>query len=49
LFEKMHAPDYYRQPTEALRADQQRSTEIETLLMERLERWEALESKAKSA
>jgi ATP-binding cassette subfamily F protein uup len=45
LFDKMHAPEYYRQPPEALRADQQRSAEIEALLMEKLERWENLESK----
>ena len=45
LFDRMHAPDYYRQTPEALRADQRRSAEIEALLMERLERWEDLESK----
>jgi ABC transport system ATP-binding/permease protein len=48
LFDKMHSPDYYRQPPDALRADQQRSAEIEALLLEKLERWEALESKAKA-
>jgi hypothetical protein len=41
----MHAPDYYRQAPEALRADQQRSARIEALLMEKLERWEDLEGK----
>jgi ATP-binding cassette subfamily F protein uup len=46
LHARMHAPDYYRQPPDALRADQQRSAEIERLLMEKLERWEALEAKA---
>jgi ATP-binding cassette subfamily F protein uup len=45
LYDKMHASDYYRQPPEALRADQQRSAEIEALLMEKLARWEDLESK----
>jgi ABC transport system ATP-binding/permease protein len=45
LYDKMHAADYYRQPPEALRADQQRSAEIEALLMEKLARWEDLESK----
>jgi ATP-binding cassette subfamily F protein uup len=45
LFARMHAPEYYRQPPEALRSDQQRSAEIEALLLEKLERWEALESK----
>jgi hypothetical protein len=41
----MAAPDYYRQPPDVLRADQQRSAEIETLLLQKLERWEALEAK----
>jgi ATP-binding cassette subfamily F protein uup len=45
LAEKMSAPDYYRQPPEVLRADQSRSAEIEALLLEKLERWEALEAK----
>ncbi|HYN12054.1 MAG TPA: ATP-binding cassette domain-containing protein [Burkholderiales bacterium] len=45
LFEKMHAPDYYRQPPDALRADQQRSAEIDATLLQKLERWEILESK----
>jgi ATP-binding cassette subfamily F protein uup len=45
LAERMQAPDYYRQPPEALRADRARAEEIETLLMQKLERWEALESK----
>ncbi len=49
LAAKMESPDYYRQPPEALRDDQRRIAEIETLLMEKLERWEALESKAKAA
>lgn len=46
LFARMHDPDYYRQPPEALRADRERADEIERLLMEKLERWEALEMKA---
>ena len=45
LLARMSAPDYFRQPPDALRADQQRSAEIEGLLMEKLERWEALEAK----
>jgi len=45
LFARMHAPDYYRQPPDVLRADQARSAEIEKLLLERLERWEALENR----
>ncbi len=49
LAAKMSAPEYYRQAAQALREDQQRGGEIETLLMEKLERWEALEAKAKAA
>jgi len=45
LSAKMAGPDYYRQPPGVLRADQSRSAEIEALLMEKLERWEALEAK----
>jgi ATP-binding cassette subfamily F protein uup len=45
LSAKMVAPDYYRQPPEVLREDQRRSAEIEKLLMEKLERWEALEAR----
>ena len=41
----MHAPDYYRQPPDALRTDRARTEEIERLLMEKLERWTALETK----
>ncbi len=49
LLARMHAPDYYRQPPEALRADQARNGEIEALIHEKLERWEALEQKQKAA
>jgi ABC transport system ATP-binding/permease protein len=49
LAAKMHDPGYYRQPGDVLRADQMRGAEIEALLMEKLERWEALEAKAKAA
>jgi ATP-binding cassette subfamily F protein uup len=47
LAAKTSEPEYYRQPPDALRADQNRNAEIEALLMEKLERWHALESKAK--
>jgi ABC transport system ATP-binding/permease protein len=47
LTAKMSAPDYYRQPPDALRADQARIAEIERLLLEKLERWEALEKRDK--
>jgi ATP-binding cassette subfamily F protein uup len=49
LFARMRAPDYYRQPPEVLRSDKQRSAQIEALLLEKLERWEALEAKARTA
>ncbi|HKX38709.1 MAG TPA: ATP-binding cassette domain-containing protein [Burkholderiales bacterium] len=49
LAAKMGAPEYFRQPPDVLRADQKRNGEIEALLMAKLERWEALDSKAKSA
>jgi ABC transport system ATP-binding/permease protein len=45
LAERALEPEYYRQPPEVLRAERERSTEIERLLMEKLERWEALEGK----
>jgi len=45
LSAKMAAPDYYRQPPAVLRADRERSAGIEALLMQKLERWEALEKK----
>jgi len=41
----MSAPDYFRQGPEALRADRARSADIEALLMEKLERWHALEER----
>jgi ABC transport system ATP-binding/permease protein len=49
LAARMSAPDYYRQSPDILRADQGRSAEIEAQLMAKLERWEALEAKAKAA
>jgi ATP-binding cassette subfamily F protein uup len=49
LAAKMSAPEYFKQPPDVLRADQKRNGEIEALLMEKLERWEALEAKAKAA
>jgi ATP-binding cassette subfamily F protein uup len=49
LVAKTHASGYYGQPPEVLRADQQRIGEIEALLHEKLERWEALESRANPA
>jgi len=49
LVERMHAADYYRQAPEALKADRERNEEIDGLLHEKLERWEALEAKSKAA
>jgi len=49
LAAKISAPEYFRQPPEALKADQQRNGELEALLMKKLQRWEALESKALAA
>ena len=46
LAARMSDPAYYKQPPDALRADQARTSEIETLLLEKLERWHALEEKA---
>src|SRR3954470_21610350 len=45
LYARMHEPDYSRQPPDVLRADRERTDEIERLLMEKLERWEALEAR----
>jgi len=44
LHAKMGEAQYYKQPPDALRADQARHAEIERLLLEKLERWHALES-----
>jgi ATP-binding cassette subfamily F protein uup len=44
LTTRMSAPDYFQQDSDKLRADSQRAEEIETELMEKLERWEILES-----
>ncbi len=49
LAEKMGDPAYYRQDAAAMRRDQQRSEQIEALIHEKLERWEALEARAKAA
>ncbi len=45
----MSDPDYYRRSPEAMRADHERVESIEAALMEKLERWEALEARAKEA
>jgi ATP-binding cassette subfamily F protein uup len=47
LFARMHDPGYYRQPPDALRADQSRVAEIERLLGEKLERWTELEARTR--
>jgi ATP-binding cassette subfamily F protein uup len=45
LAAKMSEAVYYKQPPDQLRADQARNAEIETLLLQKLQRWEALEAK----
>ena len=45
LAARMTDPEYFRQAPDALRADRARSAEIEALLMDKLERWHALEEK----
>jgi ATP-binding cassette subfamily F protein uup len=45
LGEKMHAPEYYKQPADVLRDDQKRLADIEDLLLKKLERWAALEAR----
>ena len=49
LAARMSAPDYFKQSPAMLRTDQARNAEIEKLLMDKLERWEVLEAKAKAA
>jgi ATP-binding cassette subfamily F protein uup len=44
LTAKMSEPEYYKQRPDKLRADQTRTTDIERLLIEKLERWAALEA-----
>jgi ATP-binding cassette subfamily F protein uup len=47
LAARMSDPEYFRQSAETLRNDHARNEAIETALMEKLERWEALEAKAR--
>jgi ABC transport system ATP-binding/permease protein len=49
LLAGMGAPDYHARGAEQIRRDRARHDEIETLLLDRLERWSALEDKARSA
>jgi ATP-binding cassette subfamily F protein uup len=49
LEERTSAPDYFKAGSEAMRADSLRAAEIEKTLSEKLERWEALEGKARPA
>jgi ATP-binding cassette subfamily F protein uup len=49
LAAKMSAPEYFKQPPDVLRADQQRNGEIENLLTQKLERWTSLESRVTGA
>jgi ATP-binding cassette subfamily F protein uup len=45
LAAKMSGAGYYTQGAEAIKADQQRAAQIETLLHQKLERWTALEAR----
>jgi ATP-binding cassette subfamily F protein uup len=45
LAAKMSGAEYYKQPPDTLRTDRQRGEEIERQLMQKLERWEHLESR----
>ena len=45
LTSRMSAPDYHRQGPEQIKADRQRAADIETLLLEKFDRWEALEAR----
>jgi ABC transport system ATP-binding/permease protein len=45
LTRRMADTEYFRQPAEVMRADSARVSEIEAILLERLERWEALEAR----
>ena len=49
LAEKMSDPAYFRQDPASMRGDQQRTEQIEALIHDKLERWEALEAKQKAA
>jgi len=49
LSARMSSADYYKQGGEVMRKDQQRADEIDALLLQKLERWEALEAKVKGA
>src|SRR5690606_26278121 len=48
LAAKMSDPNYYTQDAGTMQADQRRTEEIEALLLDKLERWEALEEKLNS-
>jgi ABC transport system ATP-binding/permease protein len=47
LIARMSSADYHKQGVERIKADRQRSDEIEKLLAEKLERWVALEERSK--
>ena len=45
LVERMSAPDYHRQSAEQMKADGQQAAEVERQLLEKFERWSALDAK----
>ena len=46
LGEKMSHPDWFKAGGDAMRADQQRHDALDEMLLQKMERWEALESKS---
>jgi ATP-binding cassette subfamily F protein uup len=49
ILARMSRADYYTQGAQQIKDDRSRSAEIEKLLLEKLERWDALESLAKKS
>jgi ATP-binding cassette subfamily F protein uup len=49
LTNRMCAPDYHRQPAEALRTDRERAQALEHALAQKFERWAALDAKSGGA
>ena len=48
LAQRMSSADYYKQDAQTMRDDQKRADDIDAQLVQKLERWEALEAKQKS-
>ncbi len=41
----MSSPDYHRQGPDQIKADRKRAEDIEALLLQKFDRWEALEAR----